>query len=1352
MAVNVNGGSLVFDFDGNFSKLSNSIKGIEKELQGLTNTAKRESDEMDNLVRKTTLAIGSYASFAAGTNFVRDIVTVRGEFQKLEVSFNTMLKSKDKADKLMAQAVQLAAQTPFTLQEVGSGAKQLLAYGFSAESVTKNLEMLGNVAAGVGAPLGDIVYLYGTLRTQGRAYTRDIMQFTSRGIPIVSELAKQFGITEKEVTAMVEAGKVGFPEVERAFQSMTGQSGLFFNLMQEQSKTLTGMISNLQDAWSRMLNDMGKSNENIFAGAIKGATDVVNNYQDVLDIIKILIATYGSYRAAIIVTNAVTAISTQLTKGWTIAETLRYRAMLLSERAMKILNATMLSNPYVLAATAIAALVTALVVLRKETTNVVTSQKLLADAQESVNDKLAETQAKLNPYIEKLKQANLSEKERLDIYEHLRAIDPDIVKGLNAKTISYQNLAANVNIYIEKLRQQYALEANKEALMASIKQENIIKKKIQEQEKLTKQLKETNKTYGQVIGGSSFSMDKGGTGNEIRIGQEQDRLASLQNQLKEQQDITKQLGVEQVKGETKTQEVKKRTVAVIEEEIKALQDQQKTTSENSKQFQDYQKKINALEAEKKRITGDKKEIASQQKAVDKLKEDLAQLNKDIADAEAEATRSGLLKEESEIDRINKKYDELVKRVQELKLKDASQRNGLIQRIENSRSIQVGNEQAKFSFEEYKKQLTQQKELYDKFEQYKVTYGEQKSKELLGLQENDFNSYLEMLQAELLKTMVSGEGSTLKGKLKIQLLSQAIVDEEKKRAQQMVDDQAKAFEEMLTATYTFKDKENEINKRYDRMEKALENDNTVTNKQERLRILKGLREEELNQLKIDAEKQGEIYKKLNQDITFYSRKQIQELIKQLEKLLKTTTGLSPIVKKQIQDDIENLKGILKETSESFTLGEKLIEAANGIDQVGGSLSSLAQSVKSLDSDLSDVLQGISDAAKMSASALSAAGKFATGDYVGAATDAVNFITQVVEGFAKAKSTRIEAQKQVENFYQTIRNAEFEINELYRQRQREQVKLNKLKLEGINAERKLLQEQKLANEKEFKDLLAQIQREQYVSGQTTTTSRNPWAFFGAGLVGVIASKRTKTSDILSSLAGKSYDELEKLFMSGQLTDKAKSLFEQLQKLKQEGVDIDALLEQNKADAQQLFTGTTSDSITDSILEGFKNGERGAAAFANNFEDLMRNAILQSLKMQYLEGPLQDFYNQFADFAQTDGVLTESEIKTLKSAYDAIINNAQQQFDQLQSITNIGFGSSSSSSTLSNSIKGITETTAQLLAGQFGGLRLTAIDALNISRSQLETQQKIQVNTGLTAERLSVLLERVQYYFEVQGVKIR
>ncbi len=278
MALNINGTPLEFDAIIDGSQFQAMIFSMEKRLRSLTDTANKESQAIENVAKKAATAIGSYLTISAASNFVQQIIRVRGEFQQLEVAFSTMLRSKDKADQLLAQVAELAAKTPFGLQDAAQGTKQLLAYGFQADEIVNTLKMLGNVASGVSAPLNDIVYLYGTLKTQGRAYGQDIKQFTGRGIPIIQALQEQYGKSADQINQMVTAGKIGFPQIEKAFQSMTGKGGLFFNLMEEQSKTLTGQISNLEDAFTLMLNDIGKSTEGIANTTIGALTALVENY------------------------------------------------------------------------------------------------------------------------------------------------------------------------------------------------------------------------------------------------------------------------------------------------------------------------------------------------------------------------------------------------------------------------------------------------------------------------------------------------------------------------------------------------------------------------------------------------------------------------------------------------------------------------------------------------------------------------------------------------------------------------------------------------------------------------------------------------------------------------------------------------------------------------------------------------------------------------------------------------------------------------------------------------------------------------------------------------------------------
>ena len=274
-------------------------------IKGIGDTAVSEGNRIDSISHRIGAALAVAFSAQQATAFARSIVQVTGEMQQLDVAFTTMLNSKAKSDALLSQAVNFAAKTPYDLLGVADGIKQLLAYGTAAEDAIETVEMLGNVSAGLSVPLGDMVYLYGTLKSQGRAMLVDIRQFAGRGVPIYEELAKVLGVSVSEVNKYIPAGKVGFPEVEQAFKNMTSEGGKFYNLMQEQSKTITGQISNLKDNFDMMLNDIGSANEDVISGAISGASYLIENYQEVGETLAALVATYGTYRAALIATAAI---------------------------------------------------------------------------------------------------------------------------------------------------------------------------------------------------------------------------------------------------------------------------------------------------------------------------------------------------------------------------------------------------------------------------------------------------------------------------------------------------------------------------------------------------------------------------------------------------------------------------------------------------------------------------------------------------------------------------------------------------------------------------------------------------------------------------------------------------------------------------------------------------------------------------------------------------------------------------------------------------------------------------------------------------------------------------------------
>lgn len=302
-------GKIGFSLELDNDKLKQQIASSEQEFKRLGDEVVNDAERMDSAFQGVGKAVASLGMAWSLQSFAKQVMEIRGQFQQLEVAFNTMLGSADKAKVLMSEMVDLAARTPFDLQGVASGAKQLLAYGVEANEVTDTLTRLGDIAAGLSIPLNDIVYLYGTTITQGRMYTMDLRQFMGRGIPLATELAKQFGVTKDKVADLVTEGKVGAEEFKKAIKSMTDEGSQFGGLMDAQSKIISGQIANIEDAIDTMFNEIGQSGDGMINTALSGVSYLVENYKQVAEVLATLVASYGVYKATLMAVTAYTNVA-----------------------------------------------------------------------------------------------------------------------------------------------------------------------------------------------------------------------------------------------------------------------------------------------------------------------------------------------------------------------------------------------------------------------------------------------------------------------------------------------------------------------------------------------------------------------------------------------------------------------------------------------------------------------------------------------------------------------------------------------------------------------------------------------------------------------------------------------------------------------------------------------------------------------------------------------------------------------------------------------------------------------------------------------------------------------------------
>lgn len=289
--------SIKFDITGDNSSVLKAFRGVQDGVSQTARVVEQQGQSIENVFNRIkSVASVAFAGFTA-KEIISTLGTVRGEFQQFEIAFETMLGSGQKAKGMISDLANLAATTPFDMKGVVNGAKQLLAYGFAANEITDTMRRLGDVSAGLGLNLQDLTWLYGTTMVQGRLFTRDLMQFTGRGIPLTEELAKQFGVTKDKVSELVTAGKVGFPEVKKAIESLTNEGGKFGGLMEKQSHSITGQISNIQDSIEMAINDLGTQTEGLMNDALDITSKVIDHWKEIGEVILAAASAIGLYKA-----------------------------------------------------------------------------------------------------------------------------------------------------------------------------------------------------------------------------------------------------------------------------------------------------------------------------------------------------------------------------------------------------------------------------------------------------------------------------------------------------------------------------------------------------------------------------------------------------------------------------------------------------------------------------------------------------------------------------------------------------------------------------------------------------------------------------------------------------------------------------------------------------------------------------------------------------------------------------------------------------------------------------------------------------------------------------------------------
>lgn len=169
--------------------------------------------------------------------------------ENTRIAFTTMLGSAQAAEQHLKELQQFALTTPFQFSELIAASQRMQALGFNAEQVIPVLNDVGNAVAGAGGGserLDRVVLALSQIQSKGKVMTQELNQLAEAGIPAFRILQETLHKTRSEVNELVEDGKISSKVFLDAFQKFSQQN--FGGLMEQQSKTFTGALSNIKDA------------------------------------------------------------------------------------------------------------------------------------------------------------------------------------------------------------------------------------------------------------------------------------------------------------------------------------------------------------------------------------------------------------------------------------------------------------------------------------------------------------------------------------------------------------------------------------------------------------------------------------------------------------------------------------------------------------------------------------------------------------------------------------------------------------------------------------------------------------------------------------------------------------------------------------------------------------------------------------------------------------------------------------------------------------------------------------------------------------------------------------------------
>lgn len=362
-----------------------------------------------------------------------EIVRVRGEFQSMQTAIETMV-GKDMAGVLIPQIKELAKVSPLTLSDMVNAEKMMLGFNIQAEDTIRYLQALSDISMGDGVKFKSLTLAFSQMSAAGKLMGQDLNQMINAGFNPLQIIAEKTGKSIATLKEEMSKGSVSAEMVQQAFIDATSAGGKFYQMSENASKTINGQLSMMQDALDDAFNEMGQVSEDVIIGAIQASTSLIQNYETVGKVLVGLVTTYGVYRTAVL-------LATVATSKHTIAEIALTSARVAARKAQMLLNAAMLTNPYVAVATVVTGLVATMWALSNSTSAAENAQKRFNEEQDKMIQRETERKNQIESLIQTIKDETETDLAKITAYEQLQKLSPAITSAYKLEELAVLDLA-----------------------------------------------------------------------------------------------------------------------------------------------------------------------------------------------------------------------------------------------------------------------------------------------------------------------------------------------------------------------------------------------------------------------------------------------------------------------------------------------------------------------------------------------------------------------------------------------------------------------------------------------------------------------------------------------------------------------------------------------------------------------------------------------------------------------------------------------------------------------------------------------------------------------------------------------